>query len=195
MSGQTDVTDTDTPDLRARQEDEWLAVRCQLGEPEAFDALIARWQPPLWTYVRRMVGQDDEARDVMQDVWVKVVRGIARLRDGSRLRAWLFGITRRTMMDRLRRRYAAPASVEIDLADASAAPVESDVLDREMDLAALDNALADLPALERETLTLFYLHELSLAEVAEALDVPAGTVKSRLFRGRRLLRAALSPRG
>ena len=131
----------------------------------------------------------------MQDVWVKVVRGIARVRDGSRLRAWLFGIARRTMMDCLRRRYAAPASVEIDLADASAMTAESDALGHEMDLAALDNALADLPALERETLTLFYLRELSLAEVADALEVPAGTVKSRLFRGRRLLRAALSPRG
>jgi RNA polymerase sigma factor (sigma-70 family) len=59
-------------------------------------------------------------------------------------------------------------------------------------VAALELALAALPLAERETLTLFYLRELSLADVAEALAIPAGTVKSRLFRGRRLLRARLS---
>ncbi len=186
------MTDLDIPDPRARQEDEWLAVRCQLGETDAFDELIARWHGPLWTYVRRMVGQDDEAKDVLQDVWVKAVRGIARLRDGAHLRAWLFGIARRTLMDRLRRRYATPATNDVELANL---PAEDDAPDREMDLAALDDALAALPLVERETLTLFYLRELSLAEVAEALNVPAGTVKSRLFRGRRLLRDRLSPRG
>jgi RNA polymerase sigma factor (sigma-70 family) len=193
MERMNPVTDTQDPDLRARQqEDEWLAVRCQLGEPDAFDELIARWHGPLWSYVRRMVGQDEEAKEVLQDVWLKVVRGIARLREGSHLRAWLFGIARRTLMDRLRRRYAAPAQDDVDMADL---PADEDEPDREMDLAALDVALAALPLVERETVTLFYLRELSLSEVAQALDVPPGTVKSRLFRARRLLRERLSLRG
>ena len=66
----------------AVQRDEWLAVRCQLGEPAAFDALIERWHGPLWGFVRRVVGDDDAARDILQDIWVRVIRGFPRLRDG-----------------------------------------------------------------------------------------------------------------
>lgn len=174
-----------------RTADELLAVRCQLGDPGAFDDLVARWHAPLWQYTRRMVGRDDEARDVLQDVWLRVVRGIPRLRDGSRLRGWLFGIARRTLMDRLRREYAAPPAGDIDPGDLAAA---IDDIDREAELASLDAALGSLPAAEREILTLFYLRDLSLAELADVLDVPIGTVKSRLFRARRLLRAAMQNR-
>jgi RNA polymerase sigma-70 factor (ECF subfamily) len=65
----------------------------------------------------------------------------------------------------------------------------------EGELAAVEHELARLPVTEREVLTLFYLRELSLAEVAEVLDVPVGTVKSRLFRARQLLRRGLDPKG
>ena len=75
----------------SRAADELLVVRCQLGEPDAFDALIARWHGPLWRYIRRMTGHDEEAQDIEQEVWLRVIRGIARLQDGSRLRGWLLG--------------------------------------------------------------------------------------------------------
>lgn len=171
-----------------RAADELLVVRCQLGEADAFDALIARWHTPLWQYIRRMTGRDDDAQDALQEVWLRVIRGIARLRDGSRLRGWLFGIARRVLMDRLRRHYATPAAGDVDLEDVMA---ESDALDREADLAALDAALTGLPLAEREILTLFYLDDLSIAELAEALDIPVGTVKSRLFRARKMTRALM----
>jgi RNA polymerase sigma-70 factor (ECF subfamily) len=175
----------------SRAADELLVVRCQLGEPDAFDALIARWHAPLRHYVRRMIRRDDEAQDLLQDVWLRVFRGIARLRDGSRLRGWLFGIARRALMDRLRREYAAPPIDDVQPGDLAA---ELDDLDNEADLVALEQALDALPALERDVLTLFYLRDLSLAELAEAASVPVGTVKSRLFRARRLLRAAMTER-
>src|SRR5689334_3814751 len=88
--------------------DELLVVRCQLGEPAAFTALIHRWHEPLWRYVRRMADDDDAAADVLQDVWLRVVRAMPRLREAKRVRAWLFGIARRTTMDRLRRQYVTP---------------------------------------------------------------------------------------
>jgi DNA-directed RNA polymerase specialized sigma24 family protein len=71
---------------RRRLADELLVVRCQLGEPDAFDALIERWHQALWLYIRRMTGRDDEAQDLLQEVWLRVIRGMARLRDGSRFR-------------------------------------------------------------------------------------------------------------
>ena len=171
-----------------RSADELLVVRCQLGEPEAFDDLIARWHGPLWQYIRRMSGRDDEAQDILQDVWLRVIRGIARVRDGSRLRGWLFGITRRVLMDRLRRQYAMPPASDVSTDDLAAEPEPSD---REQSLEAIDAAIETLPLIEREILTLFYLRDLSLAEIADALYIPIGTVKSRLFRARRMARAVI----
>ena len=174
-------------------DDELLAIRCQLGEPAGFDDLIARWHGPLWAFVRRFTGDDDAAREILQDVWLRVIRGIARLRDGSKLRAWLFGIARRTLMDRLRDQYARSRAVDVDV-DIGEIPTEppADEID---DLDALERALERLPLLEREAVTLFYLQELSLNEIAEALKLPVGTVKSRLFRGRRLLRQRMTEGG
>lgn len=179
------------PDSRAR-EDEWLVVRCQLGERPAFDELIQRWYGPLWTYVRRLTGEDEAAKDIAQDVWLRVLRGIGRLRQGSKLRPWLFGIARRTSMDWLRARYAAPVLSDVDV---TAIAAEDAPLDLQEELKAMQDELARLPLTEREVLTLFYLQELSLDEVADVLGVPAGTVKSRLFRARQLLRRELESKG
>ena len=177
---------------RDHRDDELLAIRCQMGEPAGFDDLISRWHGPLWTYVRRLVGEDDAACEVVQDVWVRVIRGIARLRDGSKLRAWLFGIARRTLMDRLREQYAKPSDPDVDMNEI---PDDAWTDEAEGDLQALDYSLARLPIVEREVLTLFYLEELSLSEVAETLRVPIGTIKSRLFRARQMLRLDMNTRG
>jgi RNA polymerase sigma-70 factor (ECF subfamily) len=181
--------------------DAWLAVRCQLGEREAFDALIDRWHGPLWTYARRLTGSDDAAHEVAQDAWLRILRGLPGLRDATRLRPWLFGITRRTLMDRLRGQYAAPCPSDVDpdtlpTDDSgvfSGSGVDSGVVSGSgVDEAGLLAGLAGLPVVEREVLTLFYLEELSLAEVAELVEVPVGTVKSRLHRARRMLRQAIA---
>lgn len=167
-------------------------VRCQLGERAAFDELIERWHGPLWAYIRRVAGDPDAAADVLQETWLRALRAIPRLRDGERLRPWLFGIARRTVMDRWRVKYRDPEPLEDIVADAVAA-LEPD--DHEPGLAALDRGLERLPIVERDALTLFYLRELSLAEIADVLGVPVGTVKSRLFRARRLLRRELDASG
>jgi RNA polymerase sigma-70 factor (ECF subfamily) len=185
------VTEPSAP-ASGPQEDELLVIRCQLGERAAFDDLTERWHPPLWMYLRRVTGADDAAKDVAQDVWLRVLRGIGRLRDGSRLRPWLFGIARRALMDRLRQQYAGGVETDIDVA-ALAADQPADSLEQE--ITAMEHELERLPVTEREVLTLFYLRELSLAEVAEVLVVPIGTVKSRLFRARKLLRDALDSKG
>ncbi len=173
-------------------QDELLVVRCQLGDRAAFDELIERWHARLWRYARRITGSDQAADDVAQDVWLRVLRGIGRLRDGSKLRPWLFGIARRVLMDRLRERYAAPSDSPIDVADLAApeptalAPGDIEVMEREIER---------LPVIDREVVVLFYLDELSLAEIAGIAGVPVGTVKSRLHRARRMLRQQLSSQG
>jgi len=181
-----------TPDDTRARADEWLVVRCQLGERPAFDELIRRWQQPVWKYVRCQIGADDAAKEVTQEVWIRVLRGISRLRDGSKLRAWLFGIVRRVLMDRLRQQYAAPAAVQANIDELAAEETFDDI---EEQLAAMHNELTTLPLVEREALTLYYLRELSLEEVADVLAVPVGTVKSRLFRARKMLRLELKSKG
>lgn len=174
--------------------DEYLAVRCQLGERAAFDELIERWHEPLFKYIRRLASDDDSAREIVQDVWLRVLRGIGKLRDGTRLRPWLFGIARRALTDQLRARYAQPSSADIDLGDI-AADVDQGGIEIEEEVQAMERQLTLLPRTEREVLTLFYLRELSLEQVAEVLDVPAGTVKSRLFRARHMLRRRIDSEG
>jgi len=175
-----------------RIEDDLLAVRCQLGEPAAFDELIARWHEPLWKYARRLTGDEDAAADTVQEVWLRVLRGIARLRDPALLRPWLFGIARRVVMDRLRASYSEPAMVPIDETDLAG---DDDARELADDVNALHAELEQLPVLEREVLVLFYLRELTLTELAAVLAVPVGTIKSRLFRARNALRRQLERKG
>lgn len=179
-------------DTGAGPDDEWLAVRCRLGERAAFDELIQRWNDPLWRYLRRVVPQDRDPRELVQEVWLRVIRGISRLREPARLRPWLFGIARRVAMDTLREHYAAPHTEAIDSFDPPATGF-TDTLHE--DLAAMEEELRRLPVIEREVLTLAYLRELSMEQVAEVLGVPVGTVKSRLFRARRMLRNELIEKG
>lgn len=175
-----------------RRHDELLAIRCQLGEPAAFDALIARWHEPLWKYLRRLTGDDDTAAEAVQEVWLRVLRGMPRLRDAGRLRAWIFGIARRVMMDRLREKYAEPTLLSTDDVHLEGA---ADTSDLEEELALLNQELSRLPPVERDVVAFFYLQELTLAEIAEIVGIPVGTVKSRLFRARHLLRNQLMSKG
>jgi RNA polymerase sigma factor (sigma-70 family) len=167
---------------------ELLAVRCQMGERQALDALVARWHLPLWKYARRLTGSDDAAADAVQEVWLRVLRGLPTLREPARLRPWVFGIARRVLMDRLRVQYSAPSIADMDVEELGA-HVDADGAPGDLD--ELKSELESMPVVERDVLVLFYLDELSLAELADVLAIPIGTAKSRLFRARRMLRTRL----
>jgi RNA polymerase sigma factor (sigma-70 family) len=178
--------------------DELLVVRCQLGEHAAFEELIARWHTPLWRYLRRLAGEDDAAADCIQEVWLRVWRGIAGLREGGRLRAWIFGIARRVVMDRLRAKYADVRMVPVDMTEMADVPETSAAAphaETEEDIDLVHEELARMPFVEREVLVLFYLKELTLGELADVLAVPIGTIKSRLHRARGMLRERLATKG
>ncbi|WP_432981865.1 RNA polymerase sigma factor [Dactylosporangium sp. CA-233914] len=167
--------------------DELLVVRCQLGEREAFAELIRAWHPAIERYVGRMLtGPDD---DVVQEVWLAVFKGLPRLRQPDRFAPWLFAIARRAVMNRLRDVYARPEPELLD--DVPGADETEAVVDRE----TIGDALAALPAREREVLLLFYLEDLPLDACAQICAVPVGTIKSRLNRARKLLRRELARKG
>lgn len=176
---------TDKQRIDQERADQLLVVRCQLGERAAFDDLIRRWSGSLHRYALKLTNDSALADDLTQDVWLRALQGLGKLREAAQFRAWLFGIAHRTFMDRLRSRYAMPLDTGIDLDELAAADAIADDEDLEQALAV---GMASLPIVEREVLTLFYLEELSLADIAAALGIPVGTVKSRLFRARTLLR-------
>ena len=169
--------------------DELLVVRAQLGERAALAELVARWRTPVWTYVRRMLDAE-RADDVSQEIWLAVVRGLPRLREPARFAPWLFTIARRSVTDRLRGQYARE-EVAVDEEPAGADDPVAAVVDR----AELVAALAGLPLPEREILVLYYLEDLPVEDCAQICGIPAGTVKSRLSRARRLLRTNLEEKG
>ncbi|XTZ14503.1 RNA polymerase sigma factor [Micromonospora echinospora] len=169
--------------------DELLVVRAQLGERAALAELVARWRVPVWTYVRRMLGAD-RADDVAQEIWLAVVRGLPRLHEPALFTPWLFTIARRSVIDRLRTEYAREQA-----ALARDEPVTDDPSEAVVARLELVAALSSLPVIEREILVLFYLEDLSVQDCAHICQIPAGTVKSRLSRARRLLREHLNEKG
>lgn len=176
---------------RTQIDDELLVIRCQLGERRAFDELIGRWAAPVAGYARRVAVDNDAAAELTQDIWLRAFRGIDRLHDPRRFRAWLFGIAHRAFHDTLRRRYKALPTFSDDFDQV----VGEDARDEHDDLEHMERGLERLPPVEREILTLFYLQELTIEETASALSIPAGTVKSRLHRARQLMRTELEKEG
>ncbi len=166
--------------------DEVLVIRCQLGTRDAWEALVRRWHPRLSRFVRRMLCDQQAVDDVMQDIWLRVVRSLIRVENPDRFSAWLFGLARNAVLDRLREKYRQ--QVEEELGDVP------DWDESEQQVAVnedVENALAGLHPAEREAVVLFYLEGLPVKEVAEICAVPPGTIKSRLYRARHLMRETL----
>lgn len=168
---------------------EILVLRCKRGEKPAFDELIRQWEGRLLYYVRRLVGTEEDAWDVLQQTWIKVLRGIKTLDDPQRLPAWLYQIARRTAASHWRKHYREEGRMDdhADLAELADAEEGWQFEDAEQ----VHRALSRISLAHREALTLYFLEDLSLEQMAEVLAIPVGTVKSRLCYAKRALRAVL----
>jgi RNA polymerase sigma-70 factor (ECF subfamily) len=167
---------------------EWLALRCQTGDPEAFADLIAVMERPLLYYVTSITGNQDAALDVLQDVWLKVVRGIRRLKDPGSLKPWLYAITHGVAVDRIRRGYRRDKAEQAQLDDAF--NIEEPSFDEE-DATAIRDALSRLGVKHREVLVLHFLQDLSILEIANVVGCSEGTVKSRIHYAKRQMKQIL----
>ena len=150
--------------------------------------LAKRWQPRLLAHAWRLLGGDREAaRDAAQEAWAEIVAGFDRLREVRAFPAWAYRIVTRRCARHVgqamrQRQLDAAVDVEAELEPDPGAGADGDRLRR---------AIRALPEEQRAAIALFHFEELSIAEVAIALDVPAGTVKTRLMHARRKLRAVL----
>jgi RNA polymerase sigma-70 factor, ECF subfamily len=168
---------------------ELLVLRCKRGEKQACDELIRQWEGRLLYYVRRLVATEEDAWDVLQQTWMKVLKGIRRLDDPQRLPTWLYQIARRTAASHWRGHYREQTRLEenADMADLA----EAEEVWHFEDAEEVHHALSRVSLAHREVLTLYFMDDLSLEQMAEILDVPLGTVKSRLCYAKRALRANL----
>jgi RNA polymerase sigma-70 factor (ECF subfamily) len=167
---------------------EWLALRCQTGDPEAFADLIAVMERPLIFYATSLTGNQDLALDVLQDVWLKVFRGIRKLKDRGSLKPWLYAITHGVAIDRIRRDYKRDKAEQAQLDESL--DIDEPSFGEE-DAAAIHQALGRLGLKHREVLVLHFLQDLSILEIANTVGCSEGTVKSRIHYAKRQMKQIL----
>jgi RNA polymerase sigma-70 factor, ECF subfamily len=177
----------------ARTRDELLALRCQSGDPSAFADLIRDFEQPLRYYLLKLLGNEDRAYDVLQELWLKVVRTIRQLVDPGALRVWLYRAAHGLAVDQIRRRQVRQAAEQEHALAVDAAAAEPDFT--AMDAQTIHRALDELEPREREVLVLFFLENMTLEEIAEVVGRPVGTVKSRLHYAKRALHDLLKRDG
>ena len=168
---------------------ELLALRCRRGDKAALEELVRTWEKRLFYFVRRLVDAEPDAWDVLQQTWVRVLSGIGRLREPRSLGPWLYRVARHAAFDhgQVRKNYRQ------FLKDYQAAAPGEEAPEREEFETAeqLHRGLVQLHVPHREVLTLFYLEDFSIDEIAQVLEVPPGTVKSRLHHAKKALRVVL----
>ncbi len=156
------------------------------GDRDAFNELVRRHRDRLWAVALRTLGDREDAADALQDALLSAYRSADRFRGDSAVTTWLHRIVVNACLDRVRRRQARPTVPLTDTEQGgSVPPTDSDTA---LDVRA---ALASLPAEQRVALVLVDVQGYPVADVAEMLGVPEGTVKSRCARGRARLASLL----
>lgn len=180
--------------------DERLVQAFQQGDLAAFDLLVLRWERKVQGTVYRVLGTEEDARDVTQEAFLKAFRSLRGFKGEARFSSWLYQIALNLCRDRLRRKrgraFVSLDSVEEDgglPAQADLSPY--DLAERGALCGLVRGALAELPDEQREVIVLKEYQELTFAEIAEILDVPLSTVKTRLYRGLVGLRGRLERQG
>jgi RNA polymerase sigma-70 factor (ECF subfamily) len=168
--------------------DEHLAGRCLAGDEKAWAALVRRHAPILFSLARRSCGRSDEAEDMVQEIFVKVSRQLDRYDARSPFKPWLLQVARNHLIDHHRsRRRERESTTELDALPfdpSGVAPTQVDDLLRTQRAAAVGRALLELPDKLREAVVLRDVEGLEYDEIAAAMGLPLGTVKSRINRGR-----------
>ena len=182
--------------------DEELVARATAGDVDAFNQLVTRWERPIYALAYRTLGREEDARDVVQEAFLRAYRGLKGFKGQAKFSSWLYRITLNLCRDWIRRErrtplVAVPEGTDVaDLADQRMAPTESveDLVSRREMSQAVAKAMAELPDEQRTAIMLKEYHGLTFQEIAEMLDCPLSTVKTRLYQGLSVLRRRLERR-
>jgi RNA polymerase sigma-70 factor (ECF subfamily) len=181
-----------------RPTDEQLVEAFQNGDASAFDTLLGRWDLKIRGAIYRLVGPHEDVRDLCQETFLKAYRGLGGFKKEARFSSWLYQIAVNACRDRQRRRRGRTL-VSLDELDANEARLPSASaleLVEGRDLSRLVAAAVEaLPADQREVIVLKEYQGLTFLEIADTLDLPVSTVKTRLYRGLGQLRQRLERQG
>lgn len=173
-----------------REIDAYLAASARAGDARALSALVVRWHKRLTAHAARLSGEADAARDIVQEAWGEIIKSLRLLDDANAFPAFAYRIVTRRTARHIKRKVqdrALAAALQAEpVAEEIAAPETT-----QSDIERLRTAIRNLPAAQHAAIALFYFDEMSVAEIAVALDVPEGTVKTRLMHARQKLRQTL----
>jgi RNA polymerase sigma-70 factor, ECF subfamily len=182
--------------------DEELVALSQGGDLDSFNQLVLRWERPIYALAYRVIGREEDARDVAQETFLRAFRALKGFKGQAKFSSWLYRITLNLCRDWIRREKRTPIAVApegVDLVELAGeeTPSESieELIARRQLGRAVSKAMALLPDEQRTAIILKEYHGLTFQEIAELLDCPLSTVKTRLYQGLSVVRRQLQQAG
>src|SRR3954463_13002632 len=178
--------------------DEELVARSRGGDLDSFNQLVVRWERPIYALAYRVIGREEDARDVCQETFLRAFRALGGFRGQAKFSSWLYRISLNLCRDWVRRQRRTPViqlPEDVDVMELAAArepsePIE-DVVARHDLTRAVERAMAKLPEEQRTAIILKEYHGLTFQEIADLAGCPLSTVKTRLYQGLAVLRREL----
>lgn len=168
---------------REQIEDEALTIRAMKGSADALDQLLSRWQTRLWSYLNGQSRDEQVAWDLLQETCLSIASGIQKLKEPTSFPQWAFRLAHRRYVDWVRK------DARISEAKAQAAEqAKTSVTGSKDELARLRAAIEQLEPQDRAVITLTYVEGFSYDEIADSLELPVGTVKSRIHYAKKRIR-------
>ncbi len=182
--------------------DEELVALSIGGDVESFNQLVLRWERPIFALAYRVIGREEEARDVVQETFLRAFRGIGNFRGQAKFSSWVYRIALNLCRDWLRRErrspiLPSPEGVDVIELAAERGPVESieDLVARNDMSKVVADLMTRLPEEQRTAIILKEYHGMTFQEIADLQGVPLSTVKTRLYQGLNVLRRHLQQQG
>ena len=178
--------------------DEELVARSRTGDAESFNQLISRWERPIYALAYRVIGREEDARDVTQETFLRAFRGLAAFKGQAKFSSWLYRIALNLCRDWIRRKKRSPIAtlpedVELEDLASDTGPTETveDLVSRRELSELVEAAMARLPEEQRTAIILKEYHGMTFQEIADLQGCPLSTVKTRLYQGLSVLRREL----
>jgi len=167
--------------------EELLVLKCQSGDEQSLSILIKRWHPKLLRQANRHLYDMEASKDVVQESWQAIIKGLDALKDSSKFGVWALSITSRKAIDWIRKKQTSRKREDDEVAFQLEQSIEQSD-EKEVLLTKMSIALKELPRDQKLVLSMFYLESYPLSEISKILDLPIGTVKSRLYYAREHLK-------
>lgn len=169
---------------------EYLPVaEARTGSADAWDALFKRYRLPLYAYLWELLHDDQATLDAVQETFLQAFRHLSNLRDDAKFGGWLFAIAHQKALQHFRRTKRSPFE-ETEIPESEPAPIDSpdEFLIREEEKEKFYSALNQIPLPQRSALLLHFIEDFSLEEISKITGATIGTVKSRIFYGKKALK-------